>query len=607
MSGAKRQRLRLIPLKEGEQRDPSHIDGCAYWQTWQDVKTEVRFKLPCRNCGACARALYFRVLGGSLAEAESAALVVSLTLTYADVTDSAGSLVPPDGAKHLDYDDVRLFLGRLRSAGYSFTKVAAGEYGKEKGRAHWHLVLFFHWDDYRKAAWFQKACDGAGDLSDALKEGWEQLAPPIRSGRYPKAEFQSILDDPESLYCVEVGYKTRSRYRNNWRYWPHGKVEAQVIKTPFDGDSESINRGVRYVLKYMSKDPWRDVKAFKHVPFDELPPWIQEATNYGPWKPEFPGDNERKWVRGNAYRKRLLEANLTEFDSDADVPIERRVRVPRFNYRAKHGLGALYFRALGVRAARLCGSDRDVDKLDRRFNLGPNYRKKQRKAVMKAIEGGRLPESVKAKFPFQMTDTNFREFGDAFSAEFERLFGDESHGPKGAWVDMETERLRASDAASGPFGYHFWKDASVERRREMEKAWGNMPDEALRGLVPRRLITLFEETSSHKGWQLKRRERVRLANEGKPKHRFDLGGSLLVVTSKGRVFYTRQDDKGGEWWRREVVTKEQLDMALACELLPPDARAAQLDKEGRGDVRQLVDVDRRTVLRWIKAGLAVKS
>ncbi|MER9280545.1 hypothetical protein [Mesorhizobium sp. M0522] len=43
----------------------------------------------------------------------------------------------------LTYSDVQKYLKRLRKSGHKFRYFAVGEYGSKKGRAHWHLILFY--------------------------------------------------------------------------------------------------------------------------------------------------------------------------------------------------------------------------------------------------------------------------------------------------------------------------------------------------------------------------------------------------------------------------------------------------------------------------------
>jgi len=54
--------------------------------------------------------------------------------------------------------------------------------------------------------------------------------------------------------------------------------------------------------------------------------------------------------------------------------------------------------------------------------------------------------------------------------------------------------------------------------------------------------------------------------------------------SGGVVNYIRLLADGSYWWEREVLNVEQFEMALAEKLLPPNAKIAAMDREGKGDL-----------------------
>ena len=89
----------------------------------------------CRGCELCRSNRLNDLIGRCIAEQCTASKTLAVTLTYAG--DTAESAV-------LRYADVQLFLKRLRKDGYSVRYICAGEYGDKKGRAHWHIILFFY-------------------------------------------------------------------------------------------------------------------------------------------------------------------------------------------------------------------------------------------------------------------------------------------------------------------------------------------------------------------------------------------------------------------------------------------------------------------------------
>lgn len=95
-----------------------------------DDNTEVA----CRKCWQCKRNRVNDLASRCIAESKYATQTYAVTLTYAnDAGVNAVSLV---------YKDVQDFMKRLRKR-YKVRYICAGEYGTAKGRAHWHIILFF--------------------------------------------------------------------------------------------------------------------------------------------------------------------------------------------------------------------------------------------------------------------------------------------------------------------------------------------------------------------------------------------------------------------------------------------------------------------------------
>lgn len=93
----------------------------------------------CRKCWQCEAVYVQDITGRAIAEKKTSDKTFVITLTYGggDRTDAA----------LLNYRNVQLMLKRIRA---SFKKptsslryIISGEYGSERGRAHWHAILFF--------------------------------------------------------------------------------------------------------------------------------------------------------------------------------------------------------------------------------------------------------------------------------------------------------------------------------------------------------------------------------------------------------------------------------------------------------------------------------
>jgi len=468
---------------------------------------------------------------------------MSYTLTIADEETDAGP-VTPDGAKRLRYEMVVKFLKRLRKAGYRFQKICAGEYGA-KARAHWHLVLMFEWDGVTKGEVLRQIENNEYLGNVGKNSDWKSLAPPFVANIRGQA-FKDAIADPEALVVSFPQKGKTPKIRNTaWKFWPHGIVEAQIIKSPEFHSPESVEGAMRYPLKYLSKDAWKDSRKFQKVPFEELPEHIKQQTKFGPWKtpqqieqewdedvasgkvkPLFTGhkalgQEHRKWSYGNDYVKRLKEELLEEFSTADEVPVEREIYEGQYYYKALGGLGRDYFTALGAQTARIMFRPENC----RTFQVGGNYKAKQTSVGnltelgdiggQRFVQGrrGKVISLAKKRFNYQMGNTAYYAFWEGYNAEQKRNGKPITNGPEDVVVTLETSRARSNDASSGSFGYQFWKRASRKTRAQMEEATAAIPDDRLAGLFPTRWRRQMEETSKYLEWRIKGMERQTKAIE----------------------------------------------------------------------------------------------
>ena len=97
-------------------------------------------KVACRQCWQCRENRINDWVGRCIAEIRTAKAANSITLTYG--VDEEGKSDHLRAAV-LTYSDVQKYLKRLRRAGFPCRYFAVGEYGSVKGRAHWHLIMFW--------------------------------------------------------------------------------------------------------------------------------------------------------------------------------------------------------------------------------------------------------------------------------------------------------------------------------------------------------------------------------------------------------------------------------------------------------------------------------
>nr|QJB21441.1 MAG: replication initiator protein [Microvirus sp.] len=113
-------------------------------------------QVACRNCWQCRAARIDDWVGRCIAESRTVAGASAITLTYG--RDNSLDSVTYGEAEHeraavLTYSDVQKYFKRLRrkrirekgkpAYGYPCRYFVTGEYGSAKGRAHWHVIVFW--------------------------------------------------------------------------------------------------------------------------------------------------------------------------------------------------------------------------------------------------------------------------------------------------------------------------------------------------------------------------------------------------------------------------------------------------------------------------------
>lgn len=97
----------------------------------------------CRECWQCRERKVDDWVGRNIAESKTAKAAHVVTLTYGEDRKVGG--IDHLRATVLTYSDVQKFLKLLRFHGFPVRYFVVGEYGSLKGRAHWHIVLY--WQD----------------------------------------------------------------------------------------------------------------------------------------------------------------------------------------------------------------------------------------------------------------------------------------------------------------------------------------------------------------------------------------------------------------------------------------------------------------------------
>lgn len=99
-------------------------------------------EVACRNCSLCRDRAINDWVGRNIAESKTAVASHAVTLTYGR---NKANDVDHERASVLTYSDVQKFIKLLRFHGYPVRYFVTGEFGSKKGRAHWHIMLY--WQD----------------------------------------------------------------------------------------------------------------------------------------------------------------------------------------------------------------------------------------------------------------------------------------------------------------------------------------------------------------------------------------------------------------------------------------------------------------------------
>ncbi|AXH76646.1 MAG: replication initiator protein [Microviridae sp.] len=267
----------------------------------QKVRAPNGYMIPCRKCWQCVSQYSNDWIGRCLAESKIKVTgCFMLTLTYGrDEEDE--SLHPR--TQTLTYRDVQNFFKILRYYGYDFSYLCVGEYGSLKGRAHWHILMFFRDDlpqheihkrfknDYWPHGWqYWKVMDEAN-----IRYVCKYLMKDIEASRNDVKVHSSTRPPIGYLYFDQLARK----------YAEAGLAPQNALYSFPDVKSKDKNGGVNAMAlpqKFMMSDTtqsnfydaylryWKEIKGTKHPPtskwLDEMADRRQRAKGDPEWTPD---------------------------------------------------------------------------------------------------------------------------------------------------------------------------------------------------------------------------------------------------------------------------------------------------------------------------------
>ncbi|MFU0507249.1 rolling circle replication-associated protein [Pseudaminobacter sp. NGMCC 1.201702] len=316
----------------------------------------------CRECWQCRERKVDDWVGRNIAEGKTASAAHVVTLTYGEDLTIGG--IDHIRAAVLTYSDVQKFLKYLRVDGYPVRYFVVGEYGSKKGRAHWHIVLYWqgkvpehklrenfmqkHWPhglsywDKVSAEAIRYACKYLQkDMGDDARQGFGPM--PSKKPPLGDAYFQQLAER-----YVDAGISPQDLFYSfaDVRRVPHG-TRSKTVKVFRDAakpiqfmmSGKTADNFCRYFVegwraKYNDEPPqspviwaWLNKGLESYVESTSMPRFERGGRVPIPWAPP-PGGTPPKFdERVNAHYSDVDGVRLWfSYDTEGDLGWHEKVR-----------------------------------------------------------------------------------------------------------------------------------------------------------------------------------------------------------------------------------------------------------------------------------------
>lgn len=269
----------------------------------------------CRKCEQCRDHYVEDWVGRCIAEGQVSVGWNVVTLSYASevhqYVDRRDIKIDQRAkAAYLTYKDVQLYLKRLRKNGYPCRYFVVGEYGSKKGRAHWHVVLF--WErkvpphELRKEQWHEPHWPhgfsfwDAGRFTDSVKYALKYIHK-TKGDEAAQSKFMMSKKPPlGALYFELLAQRHVDALlpiRDLFYYFPdvrrkNGKpIRFQLARQSADAYLGAYVRRFRATYGHDNWPASEVVDAYldrqaDYVPLFRVDPRFKQAR---PWKPYYGG------------------------------------------------------------------------------------------------------------------------------------------------------------------------------------------------------------------------------------------------------------------------------------------------------------------------------
>lgn len=240
-------------------------------------------EIGCRKCQQCKDHYRLDWEGRCIAEMRTARRADFLTLTYGREYDGETRNPVKQGygkvdhlhAAVLTYKDVQDFFKRLRKAGHAFRFFVAGEYGSLKGRAHWHVLMYWLSIPPKPSAW------GTRIDWEPWGHGFVQFDPMTRKDiRYAVKYVQKGNENDMQSYFSSSKAPALGDYYFRWlaRQYVEQWLAPQDLFYTFPESLTKKGERVRYRMGSVSAvnfiryylEEWALAHPGKHAPWSQL-------------------------------------------------------------------------------------------------------------------------------------------------------------------------------------------------------------------------------------------------------------------------------------------------------------------------------------------------
>lgn len=357
-------------------------------------------EVACHKCWQCISRKIDDWTGRCIAESQTSSAVHSVTLTYG--RDEHYNAVDHVKAAVLTYSDVQRYIKRFRlfqsekvPNGFSVRYFVVGEYGTRKGRAHWHILLFW------KGRWPYRPLDRNLD-DEAWPHGhsfWQIGTP--HTVRYVTKYIAKEATSDERQYHMSLSKKPPlgdAYFRQLAQDYIDARLAPQDLFYSFDEARDRNGKKKQYMMQGKTRenflryyrDGWQ-AKYQDHAPNSELlEEWEDKEAKRGSQasaqrilaaeKAKVPG--YRNIISPDVFTgevKKPKDSDLRSWMDPSNVKYDEKLNVYVYQFAGKQ---APWFWAMDSQGSYGWRARIGLDALDARNHYsGSNYGQQGRRSV----------------------------------------------------------------------------------------------------------------------------------------------------------------------------------------------------------------------------------